>query len=157
MAQGNQHLIGVDDPAAVDVRPLLRRHLDFGNEHSPPEDMHALDVSGLLDPAVTFYSYRVDAEVLAIGALRLLGDGQGELKSMHVAAAARGRGIGRAMLDHLLTVARESGLQRLSLETGSMPAFAPARTMYASAGFMECGPFGDYRESSYSTFMTLEL
>ncbi len=109
--------------------------------------MHALDVSGLLDPAVTFYSYRVDAEVLAIGALRLLGDGQGELKSMHVAAAARGRGIGRAMLDHLLTVARESGLQRLSLETGSMPAFAPARTMYASAGFMECGPFGDYRRA----------
>ena len=110
MAQGNQHLIAVDDPAAVEVRPLLGRHLDFGNEHSPPEDMHALDVSGLLDPAVTFYSCRVDGEVLAIGALRLLGDGQAELKSMHVAAAARGRGIGRAMLDHLLTVARERGL-----------------------------------------------
>jgi putative acetyltransferase len=76
---------------------------------------------------------------------------------MHTAEAARGRGIGRAMLDHLLAVARERGCRRVSLETGSMDAFAPARSMYATAGFRPCAPFGDYRPSRNSTFMTLAL
>ncbi len=149
--------IAIDDPRADDVRELLERHLAFANSHSPPEDVHALDVDSLLDPALAFFSFRSDGELLGVGALKQLGDDHAELKSMHTAQAARGRGVGRAMLDHLIGVARERGLRRVSLETGSMPAFAAARSLYASAGFVACGPFGDYRPSRNSTFMTLAL
>lgn len=141
----------------VDVRELLERHLEFAHSHSPPEDVHALDGGSLLDPAVTFFSYRQRGELLAVGALRQLDAGHAELKSMHTAQAARGRGIGRAMLTHLIGVARERGYHQLSLETGSMAAFAPARTLYASAGFIPCGPFGDYQPSPSSAFMILAL
>jgi putative acetyltransferase len=150
-------VIGVDDPRAADVHALLERHLSFANEHSPPEDVHALDVERLVDPAITFVSYRVDGELLGIGALKDLGDGHGELKSMHTSAAARGRGIAGAIVTHLVALARERGLARVSLETGTPEAFRPARSLYARHGFVECGPFGDYAPSAYSTFMTLAL
>ena len=149
--------ISIDDPRAADVRALLERHLAFANLHSPPEAVHALDVAGLLDPAITFYSFRLNGELLAVGALRRLDEEHAELKSMHTTEEARGRGIGRAMLDHLLGVARERGFRRVSLETGSMAAFAPARDMYTKAGFTECAPFGDYFVSPNSTCMTLSL
>lgn len=149
--------ISIDDPRAADVRALLERHLAFANLHSPPEDVHALDVAGLLDPGITFYSFRLNGELLAVGALRRLDEEHAELKSMHTTEEARGRGIGRAMLDHLLGVARERGFRRVSLETGSMAAFAPARDMYTKAGFTECAPFGDYFVSPNSTCMTLSL
>jgi putative acetyltransferase len=154
MLQGE---ISIDDPRAADVRALLERHLAFANLHSPPEDVHALDVAGLLDPAITFYSFRPNGELLAVGALKRLDEEHAELKSMHTAEEARGRGIGRAMLDHLIGVARERGFSRVSLETGSMAAFAPARSMYAKAGFSECAPFGGYFLSPNSTCMTLSL
>ncbi len=154
MADGE---IRVDDPRAEDVRSLLGRHLTFTAAQSPPEDVHALDVHGLLDPAVTFFSFRSGGAVLGVGALKQLDDGHGELKSMHTAEQARGRGIGRAMLTHLIGVARERGLRRVSLETGSVPAFAAARSLYTAAGFTVCGPFDTYRPSPYSTFMTLFL
>jgi putative acetyltransferase len=147
----------IDDPRAADVRDLLDRHLAFANSHSPPEDVHALDLDGLLDPAVTFVSFRRNGELLAVGALKQLDARHAELKSMHTAQAARGRGIGRAMVEHLIAVARGRGCQRVSLETGSMPAFAPARSLYAQAGFRQCGPFGGYSPSRNSTFMTLPL
>jgi putative acetyltransferase len=149
--------IGPDDPRAQDVRQLLEHHLAFVNAQSPPEDVHALDLDGLLDPAVTFFSYRSEAELLGVGALQQLGPGHAELKSMHTAHAARGRGVGRALVDHLIGVARARGFRRLSLETGSQPAFAPARSLYARAGFEVCGPFGTYRPSDNSTFMTMPL
>ncbi|HVB44429.1 MAG TPA: GNAT family N-acetyltransferase [Streptosporangiaceae bacterium] len=149
--------ISVDDPQAEDVRELLERHLAFTSSLSPPEDMHALGADGLLDPAVTFFSFRAGGELLGVGAIKQLDEQHAELKSMHTTQAARGRGIGRAMVDHLLTVARDRGVRRVSLETGSMPGFAPARALYARAGFAACGPFGDYVESQYSTFMTLAL
>lgn len=149
--------VRVDDPRADDVRELLERHLAFANLHSPPEDVHALDVAALLDPAVTFYSYRADGVLLGVGALKQLYSDHAELKSMHTAESARGRGVGRAMLNHLVGIARARGVRRVSLETGSVAAFAPARAMYRSAGFTECEPFGDYVLSSYSTFMTLVL
>jgi putative acetyltransferase len=149
--------ISIDDPRAIDIRGLLERHLAFTNSHSPPEDVHALDVEGLLDPAVTFFSFRVADELLGVGALKQLDDHHAEVKSMHTAEAARGRGVARAILEHLLAVARERGYTRVSLETGSMAAFLPARTLYASAGFVSCGPFGDYRLSPNSTYMTLSL
>jgi putative acetyltransferase len=150
-------VIAADDPSADDVGALLRRHLEFTSSQSPPEDMHALDVGGLLDPAVTLLSCRRDGELLAIGALRHLDDRHAEIKSMHTAEAARGLGLARAMLDRLIALARERGYTRVSLETGSMAAFGPARALYASAGFTECGPFADYAPSVNSTFMTLAL
>jgi putative acetyltransferase len=149
--------VSIDDPRAPDVRELLGRHLAFADLHSPPEDVHALDIEGLLDPAVTFFSYRSDGELLGVGALKQLDAQHAEVKSMHTTPAARGAGVGRAMLEHLMRVARDRGIQRLSLETGSMEAFAPARSLYARAGFIECEPFGDYVPSPYSTFMTLPL
>jgi putative acetyltransferase len=149
--------ISIDDPQADDVRDLLERHLAFANEHSPPEDVHALDANGLLDPAVSFFSFRLNGELLGVGALKQLDGDHAELKSMHTAEAARGRGIGRAMVDHLIRVARERGLRRVSLETGTMPAFAAARSLYTKMGFLPCGPFGDYGESPNSACMTLFL
>jgi putative acetyltransferase len=149
--------IATDDPRADDVRELLERHLAFASEHTPRADVHALDIDGLLDPAVTFFSFRVDGELLGVGALKQLDGPHAELKSMHTAQAARGRGIGRAMVDHLIGVARDRGMRQVSLETGSGPAFAAARSLYASAGFRPCGPFADYRPSRNSTFMTLSL
>ena len=139
------------------MRALLARHLEFAHAASPPEDAHALDVTGLLDPAVTFCSYRVDGELLAVGALKRLDGRHAEIKSMHTAQAARGRGIGRAMVGHLIALARERGVRRVSLETGSMAAFAPARALYAACGFVPCEPFGSYRASPNSSYLTLAL
>jgi putative acetyltransferase len=149
--------ISVDDPRAGDVRELLERHLAFAHANTPPEDIHALGIDGLLEPAVTFFSFRRDGELLGVGALKQLDRHHAELKSMHTAQAARGRGIGRAMLGHLIGVARDRGCRRVSLETGSMDAFVPARSLYASAGFRPCGPFGDYPPGRNNTFMTLSL
>jgi putative acetyltransferase len=149
--------IAIDDPRAADVRALLAVHLAFARSQTPPEDAHAMDVDGLLDPAVTFFSYRAGGTLLAVGALKQLDPGHAEIKSMHTAQDARGRGLGRQMLEHLIAVARERGYRRLSLETGSMASFAPARALYTRAGFGVCGPFADYRESPNSTYMTLAL
>jgi putative acetyltransferase len=136
---------------------LLTKHLTFAYSHSGAEHVHALNVDGLLDPAVAFFSYRENGELLAVGALKRLEPGHAEIKSMHTAEAARGRGIGRAILEHLIEQASERGCTRISLETGAIPAFAPARALYASAGFRPRGPFGDYCESPFNTFMTLTL
>jgi putative acetyltransferase len=149
--------ISTDDPCAHDVRALLDRHLQFARANTPARHVYALDVDGLLDPAVTFFSFRSGNELLAVGALKQLDPAHAELKSMHTAAAARGRGIGRAMLDHMVGVARQQGYRRVSLETGAGAAFEPARALYTSAGFRPCGPFGGYRPSPWSAFMTLAL
>jgi putative acetyltransferase len=148
-------VIGADDPRSPDVRVLLDRHLAFALETSPPEHAFALDVDGLLDPAITFCSCRLSGELLGIGALKELDSAHGEIKSMHTAAAARGRGVGRAMLTHLLNVAGARGYARVSLETGTMAEFAPARALYASTGFVFCPPFADYAPSPDNCFMTL--
>src|SRR4249919_492287 len=125
MAAVHPLVIDVDDPRRADVRALLQRHLDFSHETSPPEDVHALDLSGLLDPSITFFSARQGGQLLGVGALRQLDGTHGELKSMHTAAEVRGQGVGRAMVERLLAEARQRGLERVSLETGSMEAFAP--------------------------------
>jgi len=149
--------VAADDPGAPDVQALLRAHLDFARRTSPPEDVHALDVAGLLAEHVSFFSIRSDGKLLGVGALAALDETHGEVKSMHTAQEVRGRGIGRALLDHLVETARARGYRRVSLETGSMAAFAPARALYAAAGFEICDPFGSYLPSPHSTFMTLSL
>jgi putative acetyltransferase len=150
-------VIGPDRPDSADVRALLSAHLAFANEHSPPEDVHALDVSGLLTPDISFFSAREQGQLLGVGALKQLDPVHAEIKSMHTAQAARGRGVARAMLEHLLATARQRGCARVSLETGSMPAFAPARSLYESVGFQPCAPFGKYWDSPNSVCMTLAL
>jgi putative acetyltransferase len=149
--------IAADDAQAEDVRELLARHLEWARGNTTAGDVHALAADGWADPAVTFFTYRRDGKLLAVGALKQLDGKHAELKSMHTAAAARGRGIGRAMVDHLIGVARGRGLARVSLETGSNAEFAPARSLYARAGFTQCGPFGDYPAGRGNTFMTLAL
>ena len=150
--------IAADDPRAPDVRALLARHLAFAHATTAPEDVFALDVDALADPAVAFFSCRDgDGTVLGVGALKRLDDDHAEIKSMHTAQEARGRGVGRAMVEHLLAVARERGFRRVSLETGAGPAFAPARALYASAGFTPCEAFGEYVPSANSAYMTRTL
>lgn len=146
-----------DDPESADVTALLAMHLAFTRRHSPPEDVHALDHASLAAADISFFSVREQGRLLGVGALKRLDDGHAELKSIHTAEAARGRGVGRAVLEHLLGTARARGYRRVSLETGSMAAMAPARALYASAGFRVCPPFGGYGPSPYSVCMTLEL
>lgn len=149
--------VAVDDPRSSDVQALLARHLAFARRLSPAEHVHAMPGERLADPAVTFFSARRGGELLGVAALRRLDPMHAELKSMHVAEAGRRRGVGRALVDHLLTVAVEQGFARVSLETGTMPEFAPARRLYAAAGFVPCEPFADYTDNPYSTCMTIDL
>jgi putative acetyltransferase len=150
-------VIAVDDPRNPDIQSLLTAHLEFAREHSPPEDVHALDTGGLLADDVTFFSIRREGALLGVGALKEIDPTHGEIKSMHTAVIARGDGVGRSMLDHLLATSRSRGYRRVSLETGTMDAFAPARALYLSAGFEVCEPFAGYWDSPNSVCMTLEL
>ena len=149
--------IAVADPAEPEIVALLQEHLRDMRATSPPESVHALDLDGLRDPAVTVWSVREDAGLVAIGALKDLGEGHGEIKSMRVADGFRGRGIASLLLRHLLAAARGSGLVRISLETGTQPFFAPARTLYTRHGFRQCPPFGTYSEDPNSAYFTLRL
>ena len=146
-----------DDPCSPTVRRLLEAHLATMNSHSPPESVHALDVSSLRGPDVTFWTAWDEADLLGCGALKEIDPGHGEVKSMHTAETHRGKGVAAQILVHILDVARARGYRRLSLETGSMAAFASARGLYARHGFEFCAPFAGYREDPNSVFMTLEL
>jgi putative acetyltransferase len=139
------------------VGALLDRHLDFARTTSPPGLSFALDLDGLLDPSILFVSAREDGRLLGVGALKRLDDGHAEIKSMHTAAEARGRGVGAAVLDHLLAEARAAGYRRVSLETGTTDEFVAAHRLYASRGFERCEPFGDYPVEPSSTCMTRSL
>ena len=149
--------IEIDDPSRPDVYALLDEHLRNMRELSPPGSVHALDVSGLKRPDITFWSVRDEGALLGCGALRELDPAHGEIKSMRTPAALRRRGAGRAVLDHILAEARRRGYKRLSLETGAAEAFQGAQALYRSVGFEPCGPFGEYTPDPHSVFMTLEL
>jgi putative acetyltransferase len=153
---GDAH-IAVDDPRSPDVAALLARHLRFSLAQTPAEYSFALNQDGLADEAVTLFSFRERGTLLGIGAIKRLGPRSAEIKSMHTSEAARSRGIGRALLTHLVEVARSRGYRRVSMETGTTAAFAPARALYASAGFVLCGPFADYQPSEHNIFMTMDL
>ena len=150
-------VIAIDDPRRDDVRTLLARHLALARDVTPPDHVHAMAVDDLTGPAVTFFSARRDGVLLGVGALKRLDETHAELKSMHTSEVARGRGVGRAIVDRLLAVATDRRYQRVSLETGTMDAFAPARALYTKIGFKPCAPFGEYTVNPYSACMTIDL
>jgi putative acetyltransferase len=149
--------IEVDDLSRPEIHALLNEHLQSMYELSPPESVHALDLERLREPDITFWSAWDGPLLLGCGALKELDRRHAEVKSMRTPSARRRRGAGRAILGHILAVARTRGYERLSLETGSMPAFKPAQKLYESFGFSYCGPFGNYVEDPNSVFMTLRL
>jgi len=149
--------IKVDDLNGTEVAELLADHLREMHVHSPPESVHALDLDALRKPEITFWSIWSGEELVGCGALKELEPGHGEIKSMRTATPYRGKGAGKLMLNHILDEAHRRNYRRLSLETGSMDAFEPARKLYASHGFQYCGPFADYVLDPHSVFMTLEL
>ncbi|MDQ7993616.1 MAG: GNAT family N-acetyltransferase [Propionicimonas sp.] len=149
--------ISPGDLADPRVLRLLADHLADMRSTSPAESVHALDLDGLRAPGVTFWTAAAGGQVLGCVALKHLDPHHGELKSMRVDAATRGRGLGRLLLDHVLAEAARRSYTRVSLETGSMEFFAPARRLYARSGFVECRPFADYRPDPNSVFLTLDL
>jgi putative acetyltransferase len=140
-----------------DVQGLLALHFEEMRSTSPPEACHVLPIDALRDPAVTFWSSRDDGELVGIGALKELARDHGEIKSMRTAPHALGRGVGRALLNHITAEARSRGYRRLSLETGSTEPFVPALRLYESEGFVRCNPFGEYRDTPFTRFFTREL
>ena len=149
--------IAPDDLTSPAVHALLQEHLNSMYELSPPESVHALDLNKLRQPEISFWCAWDGTVLLGCGALKELDRTHGEIKSMRTPTALRRRGAGRAMLMHIIDVARSRGYERLSLETGSFAAFKPAQTLYASLGFTHCGPFADYTDDPNSVFMTLRL
>jgi putative acetyltransferase len=149
--------IVADDLSGEPVRELLAEHLADMHATSPPESVHALDLDGLRDPAVTFYSAWAGSVLMGCGALKDLGNGHAEIKSMRTSSHARGRGVASELLAFLVAEAGRRGLSRISLETGVEPYFAAARRLYARHGFTECPPFATYRIDPNSVFMTREL
>ena len=145
---------GLDDPRVV---KLLHTHVTRARAETARGSAHALDLSALRAPDISFWSAWEDDIVVGVGALKRLSADHGEIKSMHTAEAARGRGVGSALLKEIMAGARARGMSRLSLETGSWAYFLPARALYERHGFVECPPFADYREDPNSVFMTLEL
>ena len=149
--------IRVDDLAGREIRALLAEHLRDMHQLSPPESVHALDLAALLKPEITFWTVWSQDELLGCGALKELTPAHGEVKSMRTASAHRRKGVARAMLQHIIAEALKRSYARLSLETGSMPAFEPARSLYESFGFTYCSPFGDYTDDPNSVFLTRTL
>lgn len=147
----------LDDLSGPEIRALIAGHLEDMHQHSPPESVHALEVDGLRDADVSFWSVWARDELVGCGALKRLDDERGEIKSMRVVDAYRGSGVGQAILDFLVGQARARGMRSLWLETGSPDVFAPARRLYERAGFVVCGPFDGYVEDPYSVFMTKQL
>jgi putative acetyltransferase len=146
-----------DDLTGEAIAALLRLHLDEMHRWSPPCSVHAMPVERLRQSDVTFWSAWNGNELAGCGALRHLDEGHGEIKSMRAAPDYRGRGVGKAILRHLLGEARARGYARVSLETGRPAEFLPARRLYESHGFAECPPFADYVLDDFSICMTLEL
>jgi putative acetyltransferase len=150
-------LIAAEDPRQTDIELLLQSHLALMRRISPPGHVHALDLDRLAVADVTFLTARSGTSLLGVGALKALGDGRAEIKSMHTADAARGRGVGRRLVEHIIGLADDRGLRWLGLETGTQPEFEPARALYATFGFETCQPFDDYTVNPYSICMSLDL
>lgn len=152
-----QPRITVDDLSGPEIAALLTAHLADMYATSPAESVHALDLTALRKPEITFWSVWEGTELLGCGALKELDPLHGEIKSMRTASHHTGRGIAGLLLRHVITEARGRGYQRLSLETGTQDFFAPAHRLYLRHGFTECPPFADYTDDPNSRYMTLAL
>jgi len=150
-------IIEIDDVTRPQVLALLEEHLRNMHELTPPGYVFAFDASKLRAPDVTFWTAWDEGELIGCAALKELSRTEGELKSMRTPANMRRRGAGRALLDHIVDVAGQRGYTTIYLESGRQAAFAPAHTLYRSAGFVDCGPFGTYAENGNSVFMSLSL
>ena len=149
--------IRVDDFSSPEIIGLLHEHLRSVALHSPPESVHALGPEALRNPDITFWSVWQHSELTGCGAIKELDSRHGEIKSMRTASSHLRKGAAARLMRHILEEAERRSYERLSLETGSMDAFAPARSLYASFGFKPCGPFANYVEDPYSVFMTREV
>jgi putative acetyltransferase len=149
--------IRLDDASSPEISCLLQEHLHSMLLHSPPESVHALDIESLRQPDVTFWSGWRDTDLVGCCAIKELGPRHGEIKSMYTAFLHLRTGVATRLLQHILEESVRRTYERLSLETGSMEAFAPARKLYSDFGFKQCGPFGDYIEDPHSIFMTRKI
>lgn len=149
--------IRIDDVRSQEVIELIREHLEAMAPTAPPESRHALDLDGLRGPDITFWAVWDGVELAGIGALKRLSQTHAEIKSMRTAKPYLRRGVASHLLSHIVREAKSRGYSQLSLETGSMAYFQPARALYASFGFAPCAAFGDYLEDPNSVFMTLTI
>ncbi|HPF14728.1 MAG TPA: GNAT family N-acetyltransferase [Planctomycetota bacterium] len=149
--------VRLDDLSGPKIADFLEAHLTDMRRISPPESKHALDLDALRQPEITFWTVWDQASLIGCGALKQLDPHHGEIKSMRTATSHRGKGVASSLLVHMLAVARERGYARVSLETGSMPFFEPARNLYARHGFRPCEPFAQYQPDPNSVFLSLWL
>lgn len=150
-------VIAEEHPLTPDLALLFERHTADMHADTPPESIHMMDKGALAAPGIRFFVMRDQGRPVAMGAFKCIDAGHAEIKSMHVLAEDRGRGLSKAMLEHLLAEAARDGFTRLSLETGVQPTFIAARALYARAGFVECPPFEGYWDDPNSVFMTKVL
>ena len=149
--------IRIDDLSGREIKELLMEHLRSLAEVTPPESRHALNLDELCKPDITFWSVWKGPEVVGCGALKQLNAEHGEIKSMRTASAHVRKGVASKVLEHIIAEAKRRGYRRLSLETGAIPYFQPAHSLYRRFGFSDCPPFADYIEDPNSLFMTREL
>lgn len=149
--------IKIDDLRGVEVFALLKEHLDDMNSRSPQESVHTLDIEDLRKPEITFWTVWEGEELLGCGAIKELDSKHGEIKSMRTSLSHLRKGVAKFVIEHIITESDQRGYTRLSLETGSMKAFEPARKLYAKFGFEYCEPFSDYKLDPNSVFMTKEV
>ena len=149
--------IRVDDLTSAEIAAFLEQHVRDMRSVSPPESKHALDLDGLRKPDITFWTGWENRVLVGCGALKQLDSTHGEIKSMRTSPSHRRAGVGTAILRHILSEAETRGYSRVSLETGSMPFFEPARMLYRRFGFRECEPFADYKADPNSAFFTKDL
>jgi putative acetyltransferase len=149
--------IRIDDLQGSEVIALLHAHKADLAQHSPPESCHALDLDGLRTADITFWSVWEGNALMGCGALKEVDATHAEIKSMRTVTGHLRKGVAARLMRHILQEARRREYRRLSLETGSMEVFEPARALYEQFGFEQCGPFADYVEDPYSMFMTIEL
>jgi putative acetyltransferase len=150
-------VIAEEHPLTPELSLLFARHTADMHAETPPDSIHMMDKGALAAPGIRFFVLRDDGRPLAMGAFKRIDAQHAEIKSMHVLAEARGRGLSKAMLEHLVAAAKADGIARLSLETGIQSTFVAARALYARAGFTDCPPFEGYGPDPNSIFMTKAL
>lgn len=146
--------IYLDDLQGAEIARFLEAHIQDMRSISPPESKHALDLHALRSKEICFWTIYEDAQLLGCGALKQLSSDHAEIKSMRTLADMRGKGVASTLLSHIVTEAQKRGYKKISLETGSMDFFVPARKLYEKFGFTYCEPFADYKLDPYSLFMT---